>query len=258
MLNYTVAGSGPVIILLHGFCENNTCFRKQVLLLKDDYTVLTPDLPGFGASAPISLEQASMNAYADAVKEMVDHTCGEPCIMLGHSMGGYVTLAFAAKYPDALAGFGLIHSTASADSEERRQKRKQALSFISSHGKEAYIRNFIPTMFANASLHPDDVDMLVSEGLKGPVEGITGAICAMMERQENFELLRSTFLPVFFGVGALDGLIPERDMLHQASLCRNADLCYLDQSGHMGMLEEPQKLCKAISEFAIHVASGKA
>lgn len=250
MLHYSKHGEGKrVIVLLHGFCENSTCFHKQVFFLQHDFTVITPDLPGFGDSAP--LDDTSMEKMADAVREVLEQEQVNECIMIGHSMGGYVTLAFAAHYPQLLKGFGLLHSTAVADSEERKQKRDQAIRLIEEQGPEIYVSNFIPPLFAKTFDDAGTVEALVQEGYRTSGKGLTEALRAMKKRPDRTGILEQTALPVLFCVGKEDTLIPEKDMFRQASLCRQSQICYLAHSAHMGYLEEAEKCAKGIRDFAL-------
>lgn len=246
MLHYTHSGKGETIVLIHGFCENSTCF-KQVLSFIAGYHVITIDLPGHGKSpviAPLSMEQ-----LADGVKEVLDHLQVAQCVLIGHSMGGYATLAFARKYGSMLKGFGLFHSTASADTDERRAKRDQAIRVIREKGAVSYITGFVPPMFA-----PDAPKELVAERLKEnstiPAEGLIACLEAMKERADSKLFLTETDLPVLFVVGRQDGLIPEKDMLAQAASCKQASIVLLQHSGHMGMLEEAEKAAEGVRKFA--------
>lgn len=247
MLNHLQFGSGKTnLVLIHGYCENNTCFNKQVLFFKDHCNVITLDLPGFGKSA--SIQNVSIDDMAEEVAQLLDHLQIEKCVMLGHSMGGYVTLAFAEKFGNRLSGFGLIHSTALEDNEERKEKRLQVVSFVETHGKEAYIKNFIPGLFKPGASQ-SDIDFSIEAAMEGAQEGITQAALAMMNRPNRLDVLKKSKVPVFFGVGKHDALIPEQAMFAQAAICNCAHIAYLQGSAHMGMVEEPELLNSEILAF---------
>ncbi|OYU97673.1 MAG: alpha/beta hydrolase [Bacteroidetes bacterium B1(2017)] len=247
MLNYLKTGSGnTTLVLIHGYCENNTCFTEQVLFFKDHATVIAIDLPGFGSSpskAGITIEQ-----MAELVQDVLAHENIQECILIGHSMGGYVTLAFAELFPSMLLGFGLIHSTTFADTDERKAKRLQVISFIEENGKEAYIKNFIPGLFAPTT-SKEISSRAISEGLISDAEGIKAAALAMKDRPDRSFILKQTNLPVFFGIGKLDALIPEQAMFEQAAMCNKAYVAYLQKSAHMGMMEESIFLNQEILGF---------
>lgn len=248
LANYS-HGQGKTLVLIHGFCANNTCFNRQVLLLKSHFHVVTIDLPGFGSSPAIT--NPSIEKMADLVYETL---CGigiNSCVMLGHSMGGYVTLAFAKKYADILSGFGLIHSTAAADNDERKQKRDQAISFINQHGAVPYVESFIPPLFLNQELSADAISTLISEGKRIEVMGLTGALESMKTRENSFELLKTTTLPALFIAGKNDLLIPAANVAEQAAMCNKAMFALLENSAHMGMIEEAEKTAAVIHSFML-------
>ena len=252
MLYHHITGNSMhTIVLVHGFCENHSCFNSILPSLGKHYKVICPDLPGFGKSD--CAENTSMEVMADCLKELLDSLNISKCVMLGHSMGGYVILAFANKYPEYLSALGLMHSTAVADDAERLEKRKQVINFIAKNGKEVYINNFIPTLFRDKDIHKVACDRLIEEAKSGPQQGFLEAVKAMMIRRNQEDFLMKSDLSIFFAVGKYDSLIPEIDMLKQASTCKQSEICYLEQTAHCGMLEEPEKLSNAIIKFCDRV-----
>lgn len=251
MIHYNKTGKGNCIILIHGFCENSTCFSEQVFFLKNHFTVITPDLPGFGKSLP--LENTSMGKMADEIFNTLKTENISSCVMLGHSMGGYVTLAFAKKYSQYLKGFGLLHSTAFADSNERKLKRDQAIRIIEEKGAEVYVKNFIPPLFSNYFQNKNVIADFINEGLRTTSEGLIHALNAMKNREDSMAFLNETNLPVFFCAGKNDTIIPEKDIFYQASSCRQSEIIYLQHSAHMGFVEEKEKCSSAIQKFAADI-----
>jgi pimeloyl-ACP methyl ester carboxylesterase len=246
MLHYNEAGNGYPVVLLHGFCENNTCFNKQVLLLKGHYKVICPDLPGSGKSTP--LVHATMESMADAVYELIEQLGIKKCVLIGHSMGGYVTMAFVKKYSHVLDGFGLLHSVATPDDDERKQKRVQAQQVIREKGPAFYARNFIGPLFREGSdaqlIKPyvDVADQFTAEGLISQLE-------AMKNRPDSQETLRQTPLPAFFGVGGYDTLIPSEKMIGQALMCEQSYIAILAESAHMGHIEQADLTASHLVQF---------
>lgn len=116
-LFYRIIGEGQPIVLLHGFAEDGDIWDQQAVYLKNNYLLIIPDLPGSGRSE--LSDDVSMEAMAGAVYAILEKEKVAEVIMIGHSMGGYVTLAFAERFPSLLKAFGLFHSTAFADSEEK-------------------------------------------------------------------------------------------------------------------------------------------
>ena len=256
MLAYQVFGIGPqTIVLLHGFCENSTCFNEQVFFLKDRFKVVCIDLPGFGYSA--NAEANTMEEMADAVYETINELQLSKPVLFGHSMGGYVALAFAKKHESALSGLGLIHSTALSDSEERQQKRNQAIAFIKTNGTNAYVTPFIPPLFQLQYANQKRVDELITEAAQILPEALVRALEAMRSRSDSTQWLNQTYLPVCFIAGAHDALIPFADMASQAALCKQASFYFLQNSAHMGMIEEAEQCSQGIADFCAGITSAK-
>jgi pimeloyl-ACP methyl ester carboxylesterase len=247
MLYYTTNGVGKTIVLIHGFCEHSTCFNEQVFLLKAHYNVITIDLPGHGQSPVIP--SFTLNDVADEVKKILDAEKISSCIMIGHSMGGYVTLAFAKKHPQLLAGFGLMNATANSDTDERKAKREQAIKLISNKGPEIYVSNFIPPLFADGF---SSTIIAERQSLNANIkaEALIACLKAMKNRDDSSAFIAQTNLPVAFFIGKNDALIPPQDMLRQAASAKTAMITLLTESAHMGMLEEPQKVGEGIRTFA--------
>jgi pimeloyl-ACP methyl ester carboxylesterase len=246
LVSYT-KGNGPeTIVFLHGFCENNTCFNEQVLFFCANYEVITIDLPGFGMSE--SIQDITLADMAKSVFETLQQKGKNKVYLFGHSMGGYVSLAFAKLYPEYLKGIGLIHSTPIADSDERKEKRKQVIKFLEKHDTELYLKNFIPPLFREENA-TKFAARFIEQGKKGPKEGIIEAVKAMMERDDNTELLEKLDIPFFWGIGKYDSLIPENDLFSFAIKCKRPYIAYLKNSAHMGMVEEADELNKHINKF---------
>jgi pimeloyl-ACP methyl ester carboxylesterase len=248
MLHYAKQGVGPAIVLIHGFCENSTCFNEQVFLLKDHYTVVTIDLPGHGKS-PEPVQGTSLSNMAAQVKAVLDAEAIATAVIIGHSMGGYVTLALAQQYPEIVTGIGLMHSTATADTEERKAKRDQAIDLINQKGSAWYVNQFIPPLFAEGT------SASLIHKRQQANEGITAntlQVClnAMKLRNDSIGWLKQTQIPIGFWVGKYDGIIPEQAMLEQAAMPAVSKVTHLQRSGHMGMLEQPTETTVGIRKFA--------
>ncbi len=168
---YTKVGAGKVVVLLHGFGEDATIWNNQVDFLKAYFTVITIDLPGSGKSKTEDStlnnnnELSTIDYYADIVNALLANITIEKFTMLGHSMGGYITLAFAEKYSEKLYGFGLIHSTAYADTEEKKTNRQRSIEMLEQYGSYAFLKTSIPTLFTTAfkSNHPSVVEDLLEK-----------------------------------------------------------------------------------------------
>lgn len=248
MLHATITGNGPTLVLLHGFCETNTCFNKQVLLLNNHgIQTVCIDLPGFGKSGDVVCN--STEQMADAVHQTLTHLNISFCVMVGHSMGGYVTLAYAQKYSTNLAGFGLLHSTALPDNDERKAKREQSKGFIKTYGVDTFVSNFVPPLFAPNFTDVATIEQAVSQAKDTSVEGLCRALDAMKNRPDSTPFVAATHLPVLYIAGTYDTLITVGDLLKQAATLQNGTFHVLKASGHMGMIEEAERCAQHLTHF---------
>lgn len=249
-LHYTQQGKGPVtLVLLHGFCENESVFSMMRASLPSELHVLSIDIPGFGKSERIP--QWKMPQMADVIAAWIQQHSSNPCFIMGHSMGGYISLEILSRYPELVKGIGLIHSTTTADSEERIAIRKKVIQFIQEHGKEAYIQDFIPGLFFDKTHSAKAIELAIAAGLSSSESGIIDGIEAMMHRQDHTHTLTNYSGPVFLGIGKQDAIIPEKVGFTLASSCQQSHIAYLTQSAHNGMLEEPEKLANEIAQFCL-------
>ena len=124
-VHYEIIGEGLPLIFLHGFNENSAVWDLIIPALAKQYQCVVIDLPGFGKSPlPANL---SIKYMANAVHRVIEEINIAKPIVIGHSMGGYVSLELAAHYPDLLSGVGLFHSTAIADTDEKKDNRLKTI-----------------------------------------------------------------------------------------------------------------------------------
>lgn len=251
---YLATGEGQPVILLHGFGENSTVWNEQVGFLKAHCRLLIPDLPGTGLSL-FENDKAentdSITYYADVVHALLQNESIDSCIMLGHSMGGYILLAFAEKYPEKLRGFGLIHSTAFADSLEKKQNRLKGIEMIEEYGAYAFLKNTTPNLFAAKfkKEHPEKIEALIEEGRSFSKDTLQQYYKAMMNRPDRTKELKDSEVPVLFVIGTEDVAAPLQDVLKQTHMPKISFIYILEDTGHMGMWENAEKMNNIIFEF---------
>jgi 3-oxoadipate enol-lactonase len=247
-LVYEDYGSGRPLILVHGFCGSSSYWKPVRRSLGSEYRLIAPDLRGHGRSEAPDIPY-TVEAIADDLAALVQQLNLSQSVLLGHSLGGYVALAFAEKYPHLLAGFGLIHSTAYPDDEQGKANRNKAIAAIQEKGIVPFIDGLIPKLFAPEHLDTmaDLVQGAKEIGYATKPEGAIHTAEAMRDRIDRNHVLRETSLPVLLAAGALDQLIPavktfsvQGDHIVQARL---------EQAGHMSMMETPDALAKVITEF---------
>ena len=240
-ISYSLAGQGPKVLLLHGFGEAGWVWKSIADKLTDHYTVLVPDLPGSGNSEAI--DDMSIDGLAKRMYELMKEIGWEKCVLIGHSMGGYIALAWAEFFPESLRGLGLFHSSAFADSEEKKAVRRKGIRFIREHGATAFLESTSPNLFAPKTRdgQPELIDEFIRQTDNFLPDVLVSYYEAMMARPDRREQLIISRYPVLMVMGKHDQAVPIEDGLKLCSLPKKAYIHILSQSGHMGMLEEPNQ-----------------
>lgn len=251
---YRDQGSGEAVVLLHGFGETGDVWQQQAEVLSEHFRVLIPDLPGSGRSA--ITDDMSMEGLAAVLLHLLNQENISRCILIGHSMGGYIALSFAAQYDKYLRGLGLFHSTAYADSEEKKLARRKGIGFIEEYGAHAFLKTSSPNLFS--PLIHDQQPALIEEFVEGLRNFSADALVlyykAMMARPDHTEVLRKATYPVLFVMGPYDQAVPMADSLRLCTLPGKSYIYTLASSGHMGMLEQPALSGKILLQFASEAA----
>jgi pimeloyl-ACP methyl ester carboxylesterase len=262
-LHYKTSRNGFPVVLLHGFAEDSRIWDSQVEFLKNVYNLIVPDLPGSGKSdlinSPHSFgeglssidDNIGMEDYALCIKQILDAEKISHCIMIGHSMGGYITLAFAEKFPEMLMAFGLFHSSAYTDDEEKMNIRKKAIGFIETNGSAAFLKSSIPGLFmeqGNSKLP----EALLERGKSFLPAALIQYYKAMIAREDRTKILKSTAIPVLFIMGEHDRAVPFKKSLEQSHMAKQTHVYILRNSAHMGMLEEPEKTNQILANFLLN------
>jgi pimeloyl-ACP methyl ester carboxylesterase len=252
-ISYRMIGKGNAVVLLHGFGEDSTIFNHQIDFLKDDCLLIVPDLPGSGLSE-LNEQLDSIDAFATCIHALLQHQNIDQCIMLGHSMGGYITLSFAALFPSFLNKFGLIHSTAYADSEEKKINRRKGIDLMNEYGSYAFLKNTIPNLFAEKykKNYPDKIEALIELSHQFSKDALIQYYNIMMLRQDKTTVLKSSKIPVLFIMGTDDIAVPIDDILQQTILPDISYIHILQEVGHMGMWEATHQLNRRLLDFVIN------
>ncbi len=254
-INYKKEGEGQPVVLLHGFGEDSTIWNHQFNFLKQHCLVIVPDLPGSGRSQMLKIKEDNivMEDYATAVHALLQHENIETCILLGHSMGGYITLAFAEKYPERLAGWGLVHSTAFADSLEKKNTRNKGIELIRKYGGYAFLKNSIPNLFCEIykKAHGNKVAAFIKKSKDFTPEALIHYSKAMINRPDRTEILSNSAVPVLFIAGTEDVAAPIQDVLQQVHLPKVVFIYILNGVGHIRMCEQTDTLNHHLLQFII-------
>jgi pimeloyl-ACP methyl ester carboxylesterase len=248
-LSYFVIGEGVPIVLLHGYLETNEIWTDFSLKLSKNYKVICPDLPGHGKSD--EYESQTVEIMAEAINQLLIHLKIEKTFLVGHSMGGYVTLAFAELFPEKLNGICLFHSHPFADSIEKKNNRLHEIALLNK-GKKFLLINFgIPKMFAQQ--YSEERKNLLTESLQIASQltesGMKACLYAMSERGDRSVFLMNLNLPVLLILGRYDEYFSCEEISAFSKNIKNIKTVILEKSGHLGMFEEPDISLKYIVNF---------
>ncbi len=254
-VHYQKEGNSAIpVILIHGFAEDGYVWDGQLAFLKEYTQVIVPHLPGSGRS-DYNPQLSSVEDYAGCLLALLQHEKIETCIMLGHSMGGYITLAFTEDHSQYLRAFGFIHSTAFADSEEKKQNRLKGIAMMEEYGSYAFTKSTTPNLFSKAykDKFSGRIDALVNKGTGFKKEALQQYYRAMMMRPDRTLVLRNSKMPVLFVAGTEDVAVPLADVLQQVHMPKISFFHILENTGHMGMWEETEKTNDFILNFINYV-----
>lgn len=253
---YSQNGSGNVVVLIHGFGEDSEVWQDVASVLQAKFKVVLIDLPGSGHSVIsdvllLNEKLSTIDYYADVVFALLQYLSISQCVMLGHSMGGYITLAFAEKYSNSLKGFGLVHSTAYADSGEKKVNRQRGITMMEEYGGYAFLKTTIPNLFSNAFKLTDNItiDALIDAGKSFDLVALQNYYRAMMNRLDKTAVLKGSNLPVLFIIGTEDVAVSVKDSLQQTHLPNCTYIHVLENAGHMSMIETPEIIANYIAVF---------
>lgn len=248
-LNYSEAGEGTPVVLLHGFPLSSAIWREQQQRLRDRYRVITPDLRGHGRS-PAPPGAYEMDLLARDVLALLDTLRIKKAVIMGHSMGGYVVLAAWKLAPERFLAMGLIASQAGADTEEGRQGRYKLVTKVAARGSHVVAEAMLPKLFAPdlpaGSPIVEQVRQLI---LSTNPAGIVGSLEGMAARPDSGLLLSKINVPVLILTGDQDQIIAPDKAKAMGGAMKSATLAIVENAGHMPMLEQPEATTTALGNF---------
>ncbi len=249
-LHFRDSGKGKPVVLLHGYLESLEIWSDFAEELSRHYRVVSVDLPGHGRSGEYSRVD-TMAVMADAVKHILDHLDIGRAVIVGHSMGGYAALAFAEIYYEMTAGFILFHSHALPDTEEKKADRDKEIELVKAGKKMQIVNTNIPKAFAEDNLErfAEQVEMAKKIAADTPDHGIICALEGMKTRPDRRRVLKETFAPVLIIASKKDNYIPFEVYKQHFYLAAHQDVLILENSGHMGFIEEKEKAIEGVMRF---------
>ena len=241
---------GYALVFLHGYLESCEIWNNFAELFSDEYFVICIDLPGHGKSL-VPKGIPTVDQMGDAVINVSDHLGVGGFHLVGHSMGGYVSLSILENHPESLNSVVLFHSGCYADSDEKRVNREREIELVQQGKKDLIINTSIPRLFANDNLAgmSDKVETSKSIAFNTSDKGITYALEAMKARPDRSDVLEGVNIPVLLIGGRKDNLIPFESMEKIKKLSSKITLVCLENSGHMGFIEEKDLAVKELKKF---------
>lgn len=248
-IHYRTTGSGPWVVLLHGFLESSEIWDAYALQLAEKFSVLMVDLPGHGRSGQ-NAGIHTMEYLATSVLAVTDHLGITSASICGHSMGGYVSLQLAELKPAMVKSLVLFHSHAAPDDEKTRENRLRTINLVT-QDRSGFIQQFIPDLFAeeNKKRLASEIEVLKNRAASTSARSVVAALQGMKERAGSLQFLMETNIPVLFVIGRNDSRMPYSKVVAQAMLPSHAETLLLNRVGHMGFLEAPGKIFPAITSF---------
>jgi pimeloyl-ACP methyl ester carboxylesterase len=246
---FTDKGKGRAVVLLHGFPFSKELWGSTRDALAKHFRVISIDLPGHGQSDCFGYVH-SMDLMAKAVKAVMDKLRLKKYVLVGHSMGGYVALAFAELFPENVKGLCLFHSTSYPDSEQKKKDRDKAIESVKKDAS-AFVRTSVKNLFAAKNLRAfrKEIAFATQIARKTPKQGIINALEGMKDRPSRDVILHFASYPILFIVGRYDNVLSMQSLLDQGKIAKKGSVLLLEESGHMGFLEEKDICIKYLKRF---------
>ena len=252
MLHHEISGNGKKpLVLLHGFMENTTIWNEMEAHLSKDFTLIKIDLPGHGKSK-VYQEIHPVELMAEKVKEVIDALKLEKINLLGHSLGGYVSLAFAENFPEILESMTLFFSTTLADDEEKKQIRRRSIAIIDENF-ETFVKTSIPNLFSNneKDILEGKIELAKNIAKSTNKEGVKAAQLGMAERPDRTKILENLDAKILIIAGKYDNAVKTENLLKIIPEKTNIKTYVLD-CGHNGHWEKPTICAEIINTELLH------
>jgi pimeloyl-ACP methyl ester carboxylesterase len=250
-VSYHVTGSGRPVVLLHGYLETAEVWKALAEKLSVEFRVIAVDLPGHGDSG-VKADTHTMEFLAGAVRAVLSDVGEDQVLMIGHSLGGYVTLAFAEMFPELLTGYVLFSSHPHADGPEAVAKRNREIAVVRAGKKNIMYPGNISMMFAEKNLGSMAGELRRSRLIasRNSGEGIIAMLNGMIARPSRKSFVESGSVPLLWILGRNDLYFSPEKAIHDTRLPHNAEVVILENSGHLGFIEETDRSAELIRGFA--------
>lgn len=248
------------LLCIHGFGEDHGIWKNQIDFLSQYYRVIAPNLPGVHCK-PLAIHhthEPSISNYVEVMHELMHHLQIEKYYVIGHSMGGYIGLAFANYYVNHIIGLALVHSTTYEDSVAKKESRLKVVEFIQEQGTRKFLETATQNLFGNAfkKAQPQIIQDIIDSASDISPEAMIQFVMAMRNRKSHKNMLLEQRIPIFMIVGEEDIAVPIEDSHEQVKFLSKNHVVLLKHVGHMGMLEAPTEVNNALLSF-IQLAENK-
>jgi pimeloyl-ACP methyl ester carboxylesterase len=249
-IHFSDSGNGTPIVLLHGYLESSEVWNGFAEKLSSDFRVISVDLPGHGLSNVYG-EVHGMEFMATGIKELIDYLDIKKVFLTGHSLGGYITMAFLELFPDQLTGYCLFHSQPFSDPPAVVDKRKREIEIVKMGKKNLMYPDNVIRMFATSNLEKFASALQQSKDIASrlPGEGIIAVLNGMIVRPSRLSFMEEGKVPFLWILGSMDSYIPCEVIQSKVKLPFNARVVVLTNSGHMGFIEEEERSLEIIKDF---------
>ena len=244
---YTDQGKGKAIVLLHGFLENSTMWNPFVTALSKKNRIICIDLLGHGKTGCLGYVH-TMELMAETVHTVLNYLNISKSTIIGHSMGGYVALAFAEIYENKVEGLCLMNSTASADNLERKKNRDRAIRAVKKNHR-IVVKIAIPMLFSekNRTVFTSKIEQLTQEALQISPQGIIAALEGMKIREDHTLIYKNANFPIQLIIGKQDPALEYAPLIEQTKNTKVHVVEFPD--GHMSHIENKDDLIITLSSF---------
>ncbi len=247
-LRYTDEGRGPPLVFLHGFPFTRQVWQKQVEALRSFYRVIAPDLRGFGESEATA-GPTTMDEYATDVRALLTRLTTAKVVLVGHSMGGYVALAFARRFPALLRGLVLVSTKAGPDSAEAAAGRRAMADSVKASGVRVVVDAVAPKMLAPGSQDARMAGEVRAFMAASKPAGVIAALLGMAERPDATAFLAQVAVPTLIVTGADDALIAPAESQAMALAIPGAQVKVIPRAGHLVAFEQPGEFGRVFVEW---------
>ncbi len=248
-ISYNIKGEGKTVVLIHGFLETLNIWEDFADELSKKYKVISVDLPGHGGSC-LHSKTYTMCKYAEAVKAVIDAEKIEKAFVIGHSMGGYVAMAFTQYYKENLSGLCLFHSIPLGDSDEKKKARNLLVEKFRKEDKSEICLNHAKNIFStlNIDKYSVEIEKISKNAEEIDTNSIIASIITIRDRFDRSDVLQNLEVPFLHIHGEKDNFISD-EVINEINYPLNYEFVSLEKSGHIGFIEEKELSVSIISDF---------